>query len=333
MISFVKQSSNSRTGQKQKRRVRDCLPESHQSSGSEVRTFYENLCAETPSACSPQNTESSHILEVKPDITKPACKPLVKRSTVDLFRAAEQGDIDTLEACVDAGVDCNSTDEHGWTPLMCAAVAYQTEAVKLLLSCKADRTLRNKRNKTASDLAALKKNRDIVKVLAEFGIVKEEREEETEGTATGSDSSFLCDTCSVEVKDSSRKTHVTSTVHLFSSSGPVPGTSFSIPERNIGFQLMLKTGWDKTKGLGSDGQGQKYPVKTLLKRDRRGIGLTDRKKDQLRVTHFSANDTAAVRGRDVTRQLLSVKASNKRKLSAKTRRDNRIARNFRREFY
>jgi len=35
---------------------------------------------------------------------------------------------------------------------------------------------------------------------------------------------------------------------------------------------MLGSGWDK-KGLGPTGSGKLYPVKTVLKKDRRGLGM------------------------------------------------------------
>jgi hypothetical protein len=36
--------------------------------------------------------------------------------------------------------------------------------------------------------------------------------------------------------------------------------------------MMLRSGWDGRKGLGPEGQGQRYPVKTILKKDRKCLG-------------------------------------------------------------
>ena len=74
-------------------------------------------------------------------------------------------------------------------------------------------------------------------------------------------------------------------------------THFVIPEANVGYQMMIHGGWDKKSGLGPSGSGKLYPVKTILKQDRHGLGL-DREagsKVTARVTHFDANDESSVR--------------------------------------
>ena len=57
--------------------------------------------------------------------------------------------------------------------------------------------------------------------------------------------------------------------------------------------MLLREGWDPEGGLGSEQQGQQFPVKTVLKRDRLGFGIKG--KDKARVTHFEAGHTAAIR--------------------------------------
>lgn len=47
-----------------------------------------------------------------------------------------------------------------------------------------------------------------------------------------------------------------------------------------------------TTGLGPEGTGRKFPVKTILKQDRLGLG--SKQKSKSRVTHFSPKDSAAV---------------------------------------
>ena len=65
-----------------------------------------------------------------------------------------------------------------------------------------------------------------------------------------------------------------------------------IPEANRGFQMMVNTGWEK-KGLGPTGSGKLFPVKTVLKRDRTGLGF-EGDQSPARVTHFDANDVSSV---------------------------------------
>ena len=45
-------------------------------------------------------------------------------------------------------------------------------------------------------------------------------------------------------------------------------------------------------GLGPEGTGRKFPIKTVLKQDRQGVGCKSKKK--AKITHFSAHDTRAV---------------------------------------
>ena len=47
-----------------------------------------------------------------------------------------------------------------------------------------------------------------------------------------------------------------------------------------------------TLGLGPEGTGRKFPVKTVLKKDRLGLG--SKQKSKARITHFSPKDLAAV---------------------------------------
>lgn len=52
-----------------------------------------------------------------------------------------------------------------------------------------------------------------------------------------------------------------------------------LPESNIGFQLLKKSGWKEGTGLGVVEQGRLDPVESYLKQDRRGIGA-DLKKNK-----------------------------------------------------
>lgn len=92
------------------------------------------------------------------------------------------------------------------------------------------------------------------------------------------------------------ESHLSSTLHLFSEnmdSDAVSTSNFYINSRNKGYQLMRRAGWDGEVGLGPSGHGKKYPVKTVLKRDRVGLGA-DITKPKARVTHFGANDKKAI---------------------------------------
>ena len=72
--------------------------------------------------------------------------------------------------------------------------------------------------------------------------------------------------------------------------------NFFLSSGNKGYQMMMKQGWDGKKGLGKDGKGCKYPVKTVVKADRAGFGS---EKLVPRVTHTDVNNVAKRKDRTV----------------------------------
>ncbi|KAL8576626.1 hypothetical protein ACOMHN_025101 [Nucella lapillus] len=96
---------------------------------------------------------------------------------------------------------------------------------------------------------------------------------------------------------------------------------FLIPSSNVGYRLMMKTGWDGNRGLGPSGEGHRYPVKTLFKQDRKGLGNTV--KEKAKVTHFKANDKSAVTRMQSQgdHRVVSVRTLSRRAQKAKERKD------------
>ena len=103
-----------------------------------------------------------------------------------------------------------------------------------------------------------------------------------------------CDICKLHLRDSVTSVHDVSTVHQYSCQHRTKYLSYTLPQSNRGFQMMLRSGWNPDKGLGSEGQGRQFPIKTVLKRDRLGIGI---KSKMPRVTHFRPGDISAVKTR------------------------------------
>ncbi|XP_066933760.1 G patch domain and ankyrin repeat-containing protein 1 homolog [Clytia hemisphaerica] len=100
-----------------------------------------------------------------------------------------------------------------------------------------------------------------------------------------------CELCGVSFPTSFKKQHETSMTHLLKdTSKTLPDSSYTIPEHNVGFQMMLRTGWEQ-EGLGPDGAGRKKPIKTVLKLDKSGLGLHKTKE---RVSHFAAFEEKAI---------------------------------------
>ncbi len=63
------------------------------------------------------------------------------------------------------GANPNITDKEGITPLMYAVQFQNADTVELLLSYKADKSLKNNQNKTAFELAVESQNQEIINKL------------------------------------------------------------------------------------------------------------------------------------------------------------------------
>ena len=135
--------------------------------------------------------------------------------------------------------------------------------------------------------------------------------------------SHYCDICKLHLSDSVTSVHDVSTVHQFCCQHRTKYLSYTLPQSNRGFQMMLRSGWNPDKGLGSEGQGRQFPVKTVLKQDRLGIGIKSKKP---RVTHFRPGDISAVKTR---RQKQVKKIDNKKERVKALRKEREWEINFR----
>jgi ankyrin repeat protein len=83
--------------------------------------------------------------------------------------AIKAGDIEALQALVDAGADVNARDEHGQTGLMNAARDGHTPVVRWLVAQGADLDHTAKFNLSALMLAVINGRDAIVGILADAG--------------------------------------------------------------------------------------------------------------------------------------------------------------------
>ncbi|ORX54669.1 hypothetical protein BCR36DRAFT_410480 [Piromyces finnis] len=51
---------------------------------------------------------------------------------------------------------------------------------------------------------------------------------------------------------------------------------FHLNGDNVGYQLLVKQGWNEQSGLGSNEDGKLYPVRVNYKHDKKGIGIKER---------------------------------------------------------
>lgn len=257
--------------------------------GEEIKEFYENLVNKQDS----KETTRAIKLNINKNlenIRKEHKQPFEVRK---YFHSATNNNVDELKAMEYVESDINARDAYGWTSLMMAACEGSYEAVEFLLRLGVDRDVEDKTGRSAQDLALKKGHLKIVKLLTN-GITEQRPMYSNDKETEQQNEPFYCDTCKQSFVETNRKQHQTSTLHQFNMKSDLPVNKlqkFNIPARNRGLQLMVKQGWDKESGLGPSQSGRLYPVKTVIRKQRSGLGT---EQQAARVTHFEAFDRKAV---------------------------------------
>lgn len=91
----------------------------------------------------------------------------------------------------------------------------------------------------------------------------------------------FCDACQCTYVG---EAHVSGILHLLETRKPVLDPGYGIPEWNKGYRILRRSGWNEFEGLGRHATGRRYPIKTVLKRDKLGLGCASF--DAPTVTHF-----------------------------------------------
>ncbi|KAH8290695.1 hypothetical protein KR054_005042 [Drosophila jambulina] len=259
--------------------------------GKEAQEFYKEVL-DTPVTCTQKPTSSK-----QKEPRKVQRKPLSPFDKGKFFRLATSNKVDELCDMEISEEEINSCDCFGWTALMMAACEGATETVAWLLRRQALVDVQDKSGNTAMKLAQRKGHSEIVQLLEAVSIPAVSDDEET----VDESSPFYCEICKRDYKETPWPIHQTSTVHQFNLKALPPHKlhKFNISARNRGLQLMVKQGWDQEHGLGPSQSGRLYPVKTVLRKQRTGLGI---EQQPARVTHFGAFDLNAVRRRDPFQQ-------------------------------
>lgn len=305
--------------------------------GNNVRTFYEgivglndsglNRLTPGPSASIQQQVVCDKQIKTEKSEKSSRKPPIVHcEKDCNLFlRYAQEDDLKGVKRYISDGIDINTSDHYGWTAMMCAAKAGNYKLVQYLVENGASLECKDYKHRTVTDMTKCKK---ILKYLHDHqtGHVSD-----SEDVKVPTFDKFFCELCKREFTDTTRQTHETSTLHLFNSKLKPKSNHIYLPSTNKGYQMMVHDGWDEERGLGPHGAGYKHPIKTVLKRDRKGLGI---KSGKAKVTHFSPNDADAIKRpkamkeRQMKATTLSKKVQRK-KMSKEKRKE--VA--FRREFY
>ncbi|XP_017146271.1 G patch domain and ankyrin repeat-containing protein 1 homolog [Drosophila miranda] len=222
--------------------------------------------------------------------------PLLPFDKSKFFRYAISNKVEEMSQMLitDKAMELNACDVYGWTALMMAACEGAKDAVAWLLHNGAHADVRDKSGNTALTLAMLKGHREVVQILETAP--NSEKADIPEEIADDPTTPFHCRICKRNYKETPWNVHQTSTVHQFNMKAFPPHKleKFNISSKNRGLQLMVKQGWDREHGLGPNQSGRLYPVKTVLRKQRTGLGI---EQPPARVTHFKAFDTNATRRR------------------------------------
>ncbi|XP_059139669.1 G patch domain and ankyrin repeat-containing protein 1-like [Physella acuta] len=324
--------------------------------GEDIKTFYESLIKEEPlkhssvQECTNKNKSSKSAKKKKISEKSDCCaktattetnnsnsqstvisKIRTERKYNKLLQAAQIGDLEQIKELLAQGLNINYTDFYGWTPLMCAAKEGHEEIVHFLLEQKADLTLCNSEGQTASELAEISGFEMLAKEIHQFVPIENTNVHYTHSSKNTAHATYFCSVCNLQVLD--RRSHETSTIHLFNCKHEPKGPSYLIPETNRGFQMLLRSGWNKSQGLGLKGDGTKYPVKTVLKRDRLGLGGSRDNGKSARITHFDPCDQSAVQSPNFNlKRIMTAKTASRYASKRKERKEKFLEQKLRRQF-
>lgn len=290
-----------------------------QLSGFEASQFYEEIIS-IPSASIP----STPKVQVKKEHKIRRKNTISENSRHSIFFHAQNGNIEGVEYFLSQKCPVDVQDMYGWTVLMCATFEGHYDLVKYLLKKKAKVDIKNKQGLSALDIAVKQKNDALIELLQNGGV------QEVCAPSCEAEEVKFCELCNVSYVESI-SVHERSIAHLFSTRDDSVSTYYHIPENNKGFQIMLKKGWDKNKGLGPEAKGRKFPIKTILKTDRTCIGG---KKEVAKVTHFGANDYDSVKKSiQPTLNLKKERKLKKSQLKKLEQKNRALEINFRRQFH
>lgn len=319
MKHFIKSSDNPSTSTCLRNELSQ-VPRAAFTSGSDIKRFYESTVGKK------SFDKTSKISETKlsHSETKSYSEINISKTPLNvnlLMKAVENADFKLVERILNGDENnVNCKDEFGWTPLMSACCSGNGLMVEFLLKYKPDLSLCDKRGNSCRDLAQAKGYQNITNILKQY--IQSLNTPKTDQLKHSSEpldarTEFYCSECKQSVENMSFKAHISSTVHNFhvASKRKMP-TLYGIPESNKGFQILVKSGWNKEEGLGPSGEGHKFPPKTILKQDRTGLGA---RKYKSKVTH---------RLEDIRKEA-TPKNTFKRQLRSNKRNEQRHERNLR----
>ena len=320
IISFVKQNDNNCV--KSDTNLNDL-------DGNQIKEFYENVISSNDpfnEEIKSQLSRRSHKKVVKK--IEPKSDPQIPPKNIKLesiFKFCQNGDLEECLQWIQMGFDVNTRDQYQWTPLMCSSCAGHQNIVELFLQKRADTEAKDKRERTAYDLALINGHNSICQLISEHkktqNCVKSKRKRKTDEKVSEINEIEVkrCDVCHYEYNEYHER-HNCSIVHqICLKTDRKFNKYFEISESNKGFQMMLRSGWTRDRGLGPQGLGMTAPIKTVLKRDRKGLGID---RNRPKVTHFESFDEQSVKQNKTSKDIERKRMENRlKRIEIKFRQD------------
>lgn len=295
--------------------------------GLEAKIAYDETVNQNFPQKSRQNNQTvKKIVHRKKELIETTGNQIANVSVNLIFKAIENKDFSFLKTNLHAD-NVNMTDAFGWTPLMSAAYSGNLEIVEFLLKLGAESNIKDKSGFTATTLALKNKFINIVKLLESNDIVKNSSKKSSNCKniikkkiePVKEEGNFHCSVCNSNFENMTKTEHESSIVHIFNTRPKVPEAHYIVPKGSKGYQMLINSGWNEEHGLGPSGEGRKYPVKTTLKQDRKGLGLEE--KNVPKVTHFKPGDRRAIKTRRAPSERTLKKWERKNHLQREARRE------------
>ena len=274
--------------------------------GQEIKDFYDDVITDEELSRKKLKTETNlkvetvETVELSDDDEIEVIDPEANKKLLVAIQNEDLAGIKQLRNC-----SFNDKDEFGWTVLEIAAVTGNSDILEYLIERGA--TAVTDENRLRNIL--VKKNlTDIIDILWN-------KSDEVDDITDDEVVMVTCDHCGELFDEDLETEHKASIAHQLSldnDEARVRNPGFLISEGNIGFKMMKRCGWDGVSGLGGEGAGKLFPVKTVFKHDRRGLDVGDKK--LMRITHFGPGDATSVENRRKRKQNFNVKTVKMKKM-------------------
>lgn len=261
-------------------------------SGESISNFYLILAKEADEKKKnqleiPKIKQSESISSDKKEISRKSKRLSNNNDPNALFKAAQNGDLDFIKSYLKNGSDILIEDEFKWNLLMIAVASYSNDILSYILENVANSNILNllisnqdSSGNSVKSLANKFKNTDALRIIENFEL-KQANDIKTSVSLSKNEQNvsmrFWCVQCKNEFNQSESE-HFNSIVHQLNEneSAGCSSNSYSnccLRSDNKGYQLLVKSGWNESSGLGVNEQGVTNPVKGKLKLNRNGLGV------------------------------------------------------------